>query len=150
MTNSKTKGGLNDLHRTRLVHPPFIAAIDVEATSLEKAIAIARRRPNQLLDAAEECNRRYSWDEFAAYDKEGSELLRILDEGARLREAGPDLLAACRLVVERWEKGDLAEAVRACASALETAEGKESARRSDDFRCVAGPGRNAWPGADSN
>ena len=28
--------------------------------------------------------------------------------------ASPRLLAACRLVVERWESGDLAEAVRQC------------------------------------
>jgi len=33
----------------------------------------------------------------------------------RLQEAAPDLYAACRLVVEQWESGDLAEAVRECA-----------------------------------
>lgn len=45
---------------------------------------------------------------------------------ARLRvmHAGPKLLEACRLVVSRWERGDLAEAVRACASAIAEADGR--------------------------
>lgn len=40
---------------------------------------------------------------------------------ARVREAAPELLAACRMVVERWERGDLAAAARACAAAVEKA-----------------------------
>jgi hypothetical protein len=39
----------------------------------------------------------------------------------RLIAAAPDLLAACRMVVARWERGDLAEAARACQSAVELA-----------------------------
>lgn len=34
----------------------------------------------------------------------------------------PQLLAACRMVVERWEHGDLAAAARACAAAVAAAE----------------------------
>jgi hypothetical protein len=37
--------------------------------------------------------------------------------------AAPDLLAACRMVVSRWERGDLAEAARACQAAVELAMG---------------------------
>jgi hypothetical protein len=37
-------------------------------------------------------------------------------------DASPQLLAACRLVVERWERGDLAEAARACSAAIAEAE----------------------------
>ena len=39
----------------------------------------------------------------------------------RLIVAAPDLLAACRMVVARWERGNLAEAARACQSAVELA-----------------------------
>jgi enoyl-CoA hydratase/carnithine racemase len=37
---------------------------------------------------------------------------------ARLIAAAPSLLAACQMVVDRWERGDLAEAARACRDAL--------------------------------
>lgn len=39
----------------------------------------------------------------------------------RLIAAAPELLAACRKVIDRWEKGDLAEAARACQAAVESA-----------------------------
>ena len=72
---------------------PFITYLDpVEADTPEEAIAIARTQQEQLLDAAEECNyhvSEYPWDEFAAYDDNGNQLLRVLDESARLHEAAP-------------------------------------------------------------
>jgi hypothetical protein len=69
---------------------PFISYLDpVEADSPEQAIALARTRQDQLLDAAEECNGEYSWDEFAAYDERSSAWLRVLDPAARLRDAAP-------------------------------------------------------------
>ncbi len=40
----------------------------------------------------------------------------------RLIVAAPALLAACRMVVERWERGDLAEAARACRDAIDDYE----------------------------
>ena len=40
----------------------------------------------------------------------------------RLIVAAPELLAACRMVVERWERGDLAEAARACQKAIDAFE----------------------------
>ena len=39
-----------------------------------------------------------------------------------LAATAPKLLAACRMVVDRWEKGDLAEAARACQAAIIEAE----------------------------
>lgn len=42
----------------------------------------------------------------------------------RLMTAAPKLLEACRMVVERWERGDLAEAARACRAAMAEAEGE--------------------------
>jgi hypothetical protein len=41
---------------------------------------------------------------------------------AALIKAAPRLLAACRMVVDRWERGDLAEAARACDAAIAEAE----------------------------
>jgi hypothetical protein len=86
---------------TYLVHAwcdrPFITYLDpVEADTPEQAIAIARRQRRKLLDAAEECNGKYPWDEFAVYDEEGNELLHILDDDARLEIAAPELLAALK------------------------------------------------------
>jgi hypothetical protein len=40
---------------------------------------------------------------------------------ARLIVSAPALLWACRMVVARWERGDLAEAARACQAAVELA-----------------------------
>jgi hypothetical protein len=37
---------------------------------------------------------------------------------ACLLAAAPTLLAACRMVVDRWERGDLAEAARTCGAAI--------------------------------
>jgi hypothetical protein len=69
---------------------PFITYLDpVEANSPEEAIAIARTQSKQLLDNAEECNAEYAWDEFAAHDEHGNELLHVLDEKARLHDAAP-------------------------------------------------------------
>jgi hypothetical protein len=49
----------------------------------------------------------------------------------RLMHAAPALLAACRMVIDRWERGDLAEAARACADAIAqaTEESPSSAAR---------------------
>jgi hypothetical protein len=40
---------------------------------------------------------------------------------ARLIAAAPELLEACRMVVDNWERGDLAAAARACDAAVEMA-----------------------------
>ena len=79
---------------TYLIHAwcmrPFIAYLDpVEAATPEEAIAIARGHPKRLIDTAEECNGQYPWDEFAAYGENGNELLHVLDDAARLRDAAP-------------------------------------------------------------
>jgi hypothetical protein len=89
---------------TYLIHAwcvrPFIAYLDeVEAATPEEAIAIARRRPETLLDNAEESNGQYPWDEFAAYDEQGNEVLVVLDHEARLRKAAPELLQALERAV---------------------------------------------------
>lgn len=79
---------------TYLIHAwcirPFITYLDpVEAETPQEAIALARRQTGKLIDAAEECNGQYPWDEFAAHDKHGNELLRVLDSEACFRNAAP-------------------------------------------------------------
>ncbi len=71
---------------------PFITSIEVQAASPQEAIATARLKMVRLLDAAEECNATYPWDEFAVYDYHGNEILRVLDEVARIRDEAPALL----------------------------------------------------------
>lgn len=67
--------------------------------------------------------------EIPAYEINDAEGTKIFDTNedlpddlqnanARLATAAPDLLAACQLVVTRWEHGDLAEAARACSDAI--------------------------------
>jgi hypothetical protein len=56
----------------------------------------------------------------------------ILFEEGRLRLAAPQLLAACRMVVERWEHGDLAAAARACSAAVAEAERRSTEPPSGD------------------
>ncbi len=84
--------------KTYLIHAwcvrPFIACLDeVEADTPEQAIAIARNWPDQLIDSAEECSGEYPWDEFAAFDESGTELLHVQDAAIPLREVAPELLA---------------------------------------------------------
>jgi len=71
---------------------PFIATIDIEADTPDEAINKARMERQWLFDTAEECNGKYPWDEFAAYDEDGNELLLVCDSGACLRDAAPVLL----------------------------------------------------------
>ena len=56
----------------------------------------------------------------SAWDLEG-------ERYAQMIAAVPKLLAACQAVVDRWEHGDLAEAARMCAAAVQEAtSGRES------------------------
>jgi hypothetical protein len=67
---------------------------------------------------------------FEVFDAEGTKLFdtnedtpcEVQEGNARLAATAPAFLAACRLVVERWERGDLAEAARACQDAIDEYE----------------------------
>jgi hypothetical protein len=81
--------------KTYLIHAycvrPFISWIEIEAATPQEALAEARRKDGELRDAAEECNSGYPWNEFTVFDQSGKQLLHILDEEARLRDAAPKL-----------------------------------------------------------
>jgi hypothetical protein len=96
---------------------PFYAQCEVEAETPQEALAKARDAIDD--EPAEECDEGYYWDRWRV-DTAGAEgLLLHLDEDAALREAAPELLRACRMVVDRWERGDLAEAARACQRTID-------------------------------
>ena len=109
---------------------PFIASIDpVEADTPEEAIAIARKQPAKLLDSAEECNSQYAWDEFAAFDEHGNELLHALDDKARLEDAAPallDALLAIRAALQRhpqWQRSMVEHLLDLADTAITQANG---------------------------
>jgi hypothetical protein len=70
--------------KTYLIHAwclrPFITTIDIDADTPAEAIAKARLATSELVDAAEECNRAYPWDEFAVYADDGSEILHCVEK----------------------------------------------------------------------
>jgi hypothetical protein len=96
---------------------------NIEAESLEAAASIARERPTDEADSIDDCDGETF---YACVDVQGDEEYeqsRWIDfESERLRKAAPALLAACRMIVDRWEHGDLAEAARACSAAIAEAE----------------------------
>ncbi len=100
---------------------PFFAQCDVEANTPEEALARAREA---IHDApAEECDNDYSCDEWRVDTAEQDGVLLQLHGRARLKATADNLLLACRMVVERWEHGNLAEAARACRDAVAEATG---------------------------
>ena len=86
--------------KTYLIHAwcsrPFISWLEIKAATPEKAVAKARLQDAEFLDAAEECNSGYPWSEFTVFDESGKQLLHVLDDDARLREAAPALLEALK------------------------------------------------------
>lgn len=97
----------------------------IEADSHETAADVAKARFTSEADDIDDCD----GADFAALvdvhgDAEFTESRLVDFEGERLRKAAPALLAACQMVVDRWERGDLAEAARACSDAIVLAEGE--------------------------
>ena len=103
----------------------------IETDSPEAAAAIARDKLTSDADSIDDCD----GETFAALvdvagDEEYRQSRTIDFEPGRLCMAAPKLLAACRMVVDRWERGDLAEAARACSDAIAeaTAVGQDGGR----------------------
>ncbi len=95
----------------------------IEADSHEAAAAIACDRHPAAADDIDHCDgETFSAQVDIAGDEGSTQPLTIAFEPGRQRQAARKLLAACRMVVERWERGDLGEAGRACADAIAEAE----------------------------
>jgi hypothetical protein len=65
-------------------------------------------------------------NEITIHDAGCNKLAVWFDDDMRLRLAARDLLDAAELVVARWERGDLAEAVRGLSAAIAKAKGGAS------------------------
>ncbi len=91
----------------------------ISAETPKAAAAIARKKPTDDCVEIADCEgETLSAVVDEAGDSAYERSVMIDFENERLRTASPALLAACRMVVDRWERGDLAEAARACQSAI--------------------------------
>jgi hypothetical protein len=102
------------------------ATTEIEAETFELALAAAHEMVAN--DSAELRFEPYTGpfdvNEISVCDEDDSdELVVWYDDDVRLRLASRDLLNAARLVIARWETGDLAEAVRELSAAVVKAGG---------------------------
>jgi hypothetical protein len=93
---------------------------ETPAQALERARQLAETDDHMLLDDYFEHT---PINEIEICDAEHDELALWQDDDLLLRLAARDLLEAAELVVARWERGDLAEAVRGLDSAIAKAKG---------------------------
>jgi hypothetical protein len=100
------------------------ASHDFDAETPEQALALARKLYED--DPSELWFQPYDGmdvNEIIVYDADENEVAVWYDDDMRLRLAARDLLEAAELVVARWERGDLAEAVRGLDAAIAKAKG---------------------------
>ena len=92
---------------------------NIEADTPEGAAATAGSKTTDDADNVEDCEgQNLAALIDVAGDEDFSQSVTIDFEPERVRNAASKLLAACRMVVARWERGDLAEAARACDAAI--------------------------------
>lgn len=94
---------------------------EIEAETAEAALVIAREYDPDILDFE-----RYEYlpvNEITVCDQDGNELIEWYDDEVRLRLASQDLLEAAKKVVSRWQRGDLAAAIRELDTAIAKATG---------------------------
>src|SRR5580700_792 len=100
------------------------ASRDFDAETPEQALALARKlyeddpsklwfEPYDGMDV----------NEIIVYDAGDNKVACWYDDDMRLRLAARDLLEAAEMVIARWERGDLAEAVRGLDAAIAKAKG---------------------------
>ncbi len=102
------------------------ASRDFDAETPQQALALARKLYED--DRSELWFEPYDGmdvNEILVYDADGNEVAVWYDDDMRLRLAARDLLEAAEKVVSRWERGDLAAAVRELDAAV--AKAKEGA-----------------------
>lgn len=102
------------------------ATKEIKAKTPKHALAKARKLADESPEDLyfESYDGGFPVNEIAISPEDGGEELAVwFDADLHLRLAASDLLTAARRVIERWERGDLAEAVRDLASAVAKAEG---------------------------
>jgi hypothetical protein len=98
----------------------FIA--DTPEQALELARRFAADHADELIFEIYEGSD-FAINEIEVCDVEHNSLATWFDDEMRLRLAARDLLDASQQVLDRWQRGDLAEAVRALAAAVAKAKG---------------------------
>jgi len=96
-----------------------------EADTPQEAVELARQFADEHYDELEfsgyeSCD--CPINEIEVCDADGNELAVWLDADTRLRVAARELLDAAEKVAARWERGDLAEAVRELSAAIANAK----------------------------
>ena len=101
------------------------ACHDIEAETPGKALALARKlkAEDRLNLCFEPYDVRSDVNVIVVSDADGNELAFWYDEDMTRGMAARDLLDAAELVVTRWERGDLAAAVRKLSAAITRAKG---------------------------
>jgi hypothetical protein len=101
------------------------ACHDIEAETPDKALALVRKlKAEDKLDLCFEAyDIRSDVNVIVVTDADSKELAVWYDDDMCLGFAARDLLDAAELVVARWERGDLAEAVRELSAAIAKAKG---------------------------
>ena len=99
---------------------------EFEADTAEQALELAQRFMAENLDGVDldfyrDCDNPIN--EIEVCDCEQNSVAVWLGDDLRLRLAARDLLEAGQQVLDRWESGDLAEAVRELAAAIKLATG---------------------------
>lgn len=101
------------------------ATDEIKAKTAKRALAAARKiaanKPETLF--FEPYQGAFDINEIEVFAEDGSSEAIWYDDDLHLRLAAGDLLNAARLVIARWESGDLAEAVRELSAAVVKAEG---------------------------
>jgi hypothetical protein len=111
--------------RTDSSHATATIRAKSPAHALKKARRIAAEDESNLYFQA--YDGAFPINEIAISDaEETAELALWCDADLRLRLAAPELLCAAQRVIARWEKSDLADAVRELSAAVHKAKGGES------------------------
>jgi hypothetical protein len=98
---------------------------NIKADSHEAASAIARSLSLKVADDFDECEgRTFTALVDVVGDDEYADSETIDFEDGKLLDAAPKMLTAARMVIDNWENGDLAHAVRTLSEAVAEAEGK--------------------------
>jgi hypothetical protein len=99
---------------------------EFDADTPEQALELARRFIAETLigldlDFYEACGSPIN--EIEICDDEGVSLVIWLDEDLRLRLVARDLLSAAQKILDRWQNGDIGEAIHELAVAVDAANG---------------------------
>ena len=102
------------------------AVLTLQADTPEQAVELARQFADEHFDdldfeSYQGCD--CPINQIEVCDDEYNSLAKWYDDDMRLRLAARELLDAAELVVARWERGDLADAVRELSAAIAKAKG---------------------------